>query len=67
MAMGRSYGHVWFTPHGQKFMNWVDDDLAGFAASAQSSRNGSMKTIDVSAGHDLGKRATRQHAKPPRC
>jgi len=52
--MGRSHGEVWYTPSGQKFLNWIDDEFAGFATSAQEARNGAMKTMDVGGEHRLG-------------
>lgn len=48
VKMGRMYGDDSYTKEGQEFLNWVDDDFGDFAKSAQETRNGAMKTIDVS-------------------
>jgi hypothetical protein len=50
--MGRMYGEEWYTKSGDEFLNWVDDDFTDFATGAQESRNGVMKTIDVSVAPD---------------
>lgn len=48
VKMGHMHGEDWHTRDGEQFLSWVEDDLGDFAASAQESRNGAVKTIDVS-------------------
>lgn len=50
--MGRSYGEDWYTQEGEEFVNWIDDDFGDFATATHESKNGALKTIDVSLTQD---------------
>lgn len=48
VRLGTSHGDDWNTKEGEEFLNFVDDDLGDFATGVQVSKNGAMKSIDVS-------------------
>lgn len=45
--LGTSHGDDWYTPGGNVFMNWIDDDLAEAAVAIQGQHGSGMATIDL--------------------